>query len=396
VSGPDSRIADLGAASALDGTEIVPVDQAGTTRRTTVTAIRSANVPLTTKQVFGAGIELTDDDGLTTVNGYRALVIVRPPDSDAKVLGIITKIPGITWGVGQAYGEGNYLADLSDADTDETTLATSPVKILVTITATTNASPVAITAAGHGFTTGDVVRITGTGIGVLDNKWWKITRVDADHFTLDTSTAPGSTAAVGYAFSDRSPVLYRRSDTGLGTMGIHVATGLRGRSGAALPAQAVWIDPSIDTVGLIIHNAPATEWAPTPVSDFVAVIDTRASNAARFRINAAGQTVHDPGTAALPGVTFEGDVDTGLYHVAANWLGLTTNGVIRLDMESTRLNFAEAYNIAFGTTTGTKIGTAVGQKLAFYGTTPIAKQTGVPVNAAGIHAACVAIGLFAA
>lgn len=37
-----------------------------------------------------------------------------------------------------------------------------------------------------------------------------------------------------------------------------------------------------------------------------------------------------------------------------------------------------------------------GDKLAFYGTTPIAKQTGVPVDAAGIHAALVALGLIAA
>lgn len=37
-----------------------------------------------------------------------------------------------------------------------------------------------------------------------------------------------------------------------------------------------------------------------------------------------------------------------------------------------------------------------GTKLGFYNTTPITKQTGVAVTAAGIHAACVALGLFAA
>lgn len=35
-------------------------------------------------------------------------------------------------------------------------------------------------------------------------------------------------------------------------------------------------------------------------------------------------------------------------------------------------------------------------KLGFYGTSPIAKQTGVAVSAAGIHAALVALGLIAA
>jgi hypothetical protein len=38
----------------------------------------------------------------------------------------------------------------------------------------------------------------------------------------------------------------------------------------------------------------------------------------------------------------------------------------------------------------------LGTNLGFHGTTPIAQQTGVAVSAAGIHAACVAIGLFTA
>ncbi len=42
---------------------------------------------------------------------------------------------------------------------------------------------------------------------------------------------------------------------------------------------------------------------------------------------------------------------------------------------------------------GTRLG-KTGGKIAFYGTAPIAKQAGVSVTAAGIHAACVALGLF--
>lgn len=53
-------------------------------------------------------------------------------------------------------------------------------------------------------------------------------------------------------------------------------------------------------------------------------------------------------------------------------------------------------DIVLGTTTGTKIGTATTQKLAFYNSTPIVKASGVAVTAAGIHAACVNLGLFAA
>lgn len=39
---------------------------------------------------------------------------------------------------------------------------------------------------------------------------------------------------------------------------------------------------------------------------------------------------------------------------------------------------------------------ATGGSVGFYGTAPIAKQTGVAVTAQGIHDACVALGLFAA
>ena len=44
---------------------------------------------------------------------------------------------------------------------------------------------------------------------------------------------------------------------------------------------------------------------------------------------------------------------------------------------------------------GTRLG-KTGGKIGFYGTTPIALQTGVAVTAAGVHAACVALGLFTA
>lgn len=37
-----------------------------------------------------------------------------------------------------------------------------------------------------------------------------------------------------------------------------------------------------------------------------------------------------------------------------------------------------------------------GSNAGFYGTAPIAQQTGVAVSAAGVHAACVALGLFTA
>ena len=63
----------------------------------------------------------------------------------------------------------------------------------------------------------------------------------------------------------------------------------------------------------------------------------------------------------------------------------------------------EGVDIEFGTDTGTKIGTSgatgasptTGEKLAFYGTTPILRQTGVAVSAGGVHTALINLGLIA-
>ncbi len=66
------------------------------------------------------------------------------------------------------------------------------------------------------------------------------------------------------------------------------------------------------------------------------------------------------------------------------------------DFHGRGIYLGDARNMAFGTTTGTKIGTDPGQKIAFYGATPIVRQTGVAVSAAGIHAALVALGLITA
>lgn len=61
-----------------------------------------------------------------------------------------------------------------------------------------------------------------------------------------------------------------------------------------------------------------------------------------------------------------------------------------------RLVMDDGKNITFDTTTGTKIGTATNEKLAFYNATPIVQPTGVAVSAAGIHAALVSLGLITA
>jgi hypothetical protein len=203
--------------------------------------------------------------------------------------------PPTGWGDGtETYGSEQAFLVLSDSDAP-LSVTTEPTS---NITATTNATPVAVTTSpAHGYSTGDVVRITGTGIGALDNRWWKITVTSSTTFTLNSSTAPGSTSATGYVFASRNPILLRMD--GLGSIGmgggIHLATGLRGKSGQTFaPGAAVslWITPSYDAAGIIITNPSTTHWPGTPISAFMSCLDVRADpDVVVFEVTAAGQAV---------------------------------------------------------------------------------------------------------
>lgn len=66
-----------------------------------------------------------------------------------------------------------------------------------TITGATNASPIVITCAGHGLTTGARVTITGVGGNTAANATWVVTRIDANTFSLDGSTGNGAYTSGG-------------------------------------------------------------------------------------------------------------------------------------------------------------------------------------------------------
>jgi hypothetical protein len=75
---------------------------------------------------------------------------------------------------------------------------TTGAKTRVAISATSNATPVQVTTKTvHGFFTGDSVEIEGTGIVTVDGLFI-VTVIDTLNFTLNGSTAPGSTSSSGY------------------------------------------------------------------------------------------------------------------------------------------------------------------------------------------------------
>lgn len=66
------------------------------------------------------------------------------------------------------------------------------------IESSTNTSPIEITATAHGLVTGAVVTITGHLLNTNAVGVWKITYVDANHYTLDGSIGNGTGVATGY------------------------------------------------------------------------------------------------------------------------------------------------------------------------------------------------------
>lgn len=66
-----------------------------------------------------------------------------------------------------------------------------------TITAATNASPIAVTSAGHGLSTGARITISGVAGNSAANGTFTITKTGADTFTLDSSTGNGAYTSGG-------------------------------------------------------------------------------------------------------------------------------------------------------------------------------------------------------
>ena len=63
-----------------------------------------------------------------------------------------------------------------------------------TIVSSTDATPIVVTLTGHPYSTGDEVMIVGHTINTNANGRWTITKVNANSFSLDNSTATGGGA----------------------------------------------------------------------------------------------------------------------------------------------------------------------------------------------------------
>lgn len=82
------------------------------------------------------------------------------------------------------------------------------------------------------------------------------------------------------------------------------------------------------------------------------------------------------GSATFPSHSYGSDSNTGHYRPSADTVAVTTGGTLRMSWSTTTETFSDGYNMTVGTTTGTKIGTATTEKIAFWNATPIVQPAG--------------------
>jgi hypothetical protein len=85
--------------------------------------------------------------------------------------------------------------------------------------------------------------------------------------------------------------------------------------------------------------------------------------------------------------TAKGDSYLVFETTTANKIQVFVDGTNMVDFRAATINLVDAINIVAGSSTGNKIGTAITQKLGFYGVTPIAQRAGAAQAAVATTAA---------
>jgi hypothetical protein len=230
--------------------------------------------------------------------------------------------------------------------------------VSVAVSNATNATPIVLTTATHGFATGDTIAVYDVGGNTAANGLWLITVLSSTSFSLNSSVGNGAYTSGGtatnrsvlYGFSSTiSPSVARGGMTGSGGLGSIV----NGDDANCYSAFNGGIAKGTDAFYLGRNTGIAgSEWANGFA--FGANLDT--------------------------GIFFSGTIVYALFDFATATL---TSGVA--------LKFGEGHNATFGTTTGTKFGTATTQKLGFYNATPIVQ----PSSTTDLRTALINLGLYA-
>lgn len=176
---------------------------------------------------------------------------------------------------------------------------------------------------------------------------------------------------------------------------VHVGAGKRilfGQKGAALPTLS--ITPS----NLVtIHGAGAflaftgggggpgvgtTDGRTFALYSNNAAVAACSSDGVNFLINSGKKLLIDSNTSTTSvAVQVNGDPDTGIGQIGgANTLSVVAGGVQSMRVSANNvliigdLQFPASGNVVFDTVTGSKVGTATGQKIGFWGVTAVVQQ----------------------
>ena len=154
-----------------------------------------ANLPSTSNAIvqLGAGTSSFDATSTTTMDNIKIdfkSPITRPRN------------PIVQQTVSPNYGLlympslwGNQVYDFTSVVCGKYIRSLVGATLQTSITAATQANPVQVTSAGHGFETGDKVAIMDvTGMTEINDRLFTITKVDNDNFTLDGEDGTGHTA----------------------------------------------------------------------------------------------------------------------------------------------------------------------------------------------------------
>jgi hypothetical protein len=141
--------------------------------------------------------------------------------------------------------------------------------------------------------------------------------------------------------------------------------GLRWSTGdASNHAAVLFVDDTNQALHITDKGARATDWNISAITDPAVYIHSNTTPATDYlRIG------NHTGSAA--------DIDL----VGGATLNFKIDGTAAMAMTATSLTLADAFNVVANTTTGTKIGTAVGQKLGFWNATPIVQPSGAAQGA---------------
>jgi len=115
------------------------------------------------------------------------------------------------------------------------------------------------------------------------------------------------------------------------------------------------------------------------------------TNATKGKINVNDPLALAAGSSSNNAIQFSGSATTGISQNGADTVAIFVAGTERMRFRSTNIgvidtlniqastgiSFNDASNMAMGTTTGTKIGTATTQKLAFFNASPVVQPSGV-------------------